>query len=135
MKRRVFPAIVRAKRGEALTVLIRGAPPNLFCNPLAVRYVIASWITRSNMEADHSSRIDGHNDEGNAGTNNSVPEVVDPEVRAYVYSLVSAVSRSRRTVAVSILTMLSLAGLGPTKMADMCWVTMRWLVLRTSSAG
>ncbi len=44
------------------------------------------------MDVSHAARRNGHDDAGNGDTYNPVPEVVDPEVRAYVYSLVSAVS-------------------------------------------
>lgn len=56
--------------------------------------------------------------------------VVDPEVRAYVYSLVSAVSlglRRRRTITV-LTKHRSLEELARTKRADTYWEMMRLLV-------
>ena len=52
-------------------------------------------------------------------------QTVDPEVRAYVYSLVTAVGFSSTNLQPHA-NCDSWEGLVSMKMEDMCWVTMRW---------
>lgn len=54
---------------------------------------------------------------------NGHTDVVDPEVRAYIYSLVTAVSPPIPTQLGSMLTRPSLEEMAPTRMADTCWET------------
>ena len=54
--------------------------------------------------------------------------VLDPEVRAYVYSLVTAVCEHAFRPTISLLTGNSWAGPGPTNMAATSWVTKDWHV-------
>jgi hypothetical protein len=62
-------------------------------------------------------------------------DVVDPEVRAYVSSLVTAVSTIDCSFRDDFLTRSSLEAAVPTKMADMCLETMLWHVFGISRNG
>lgn len=61
-------------------------------------------------------------------------QTVDPEVRAYVYSLVTAVG-NLSTILQSDADCDSWEGLVPMKMEDTFWVTMRWDVCEISRGG
>ena len=58
-------------------------------------------------------------------------KTVDPEVRAYVYSLVTAVSSNVVPPATIMLTRTSLEEQVSTQMGNTCWVTMRWPACET----